>query len=82
MKPMTKKLLLLLSIATAWLITLAYAFDPLQPEEHRLCSGLPEHASWNISEGNKSVVWSHLGELLNVVIPDWIQIWGALTPRT
>ena len=82
MKPMTKKLLLLLSIATAWLITLAYAFDPLQPEEHRLCSGLPEHASWNISEGNKSVVWSHLGDLLNVVIPDWIQIWGALTPRT
>ncbi len=82
MKPITKKLLLWLSAVAAWAITLVYAFDPLNPEQHRLCSGLPQHASWDVSEGNKSVVWSYLGDLLNVSVPDWIQIWGALTPRT
>ena len=82
MKPITKKLLLWLSAVAAWAVTLVYAFDPLNPEQHRLCSGLPQHASWNVSEGNKSVVWSYLGDLLNVVVPEWVQIWGALTPRT
>ena len=82
MKPITKKLLLCLSAVAAWAITFVYAFDPLNPEQHRLCSGLPQHASWDVSEGNKSVVWSYLGDLLNVVVPEWVQIWGALTPRT
>ena len=82
MNPITKKLLLWLSAVAAWAITLVYAFDPLNPEQHRLCSGLPQHASWDVSKGNKSVVWSYLGDLLNVVVPEWVQIWGALTPRT
>ncbi len=82
MKPITKKLLLWLSAVAAWAITFVYAFDPLNPEQHRLCSGLPQHASWDISGGNKSVVWSYFGDLLNVVVPEWVQIWGALTPRT
>jgi len=69
MNKTVKKLLWIWMVS--WIGILVYAFDPMKPDLHRLCSWLPQHASWDTSSWNKSVVWSYLWDLLDVVVPDW-----------
>ena len=82
MNKTVKKLLWIWMVSWIGILALVYAFDPMKPDLHRLCSWLPQHASWDTSSWNKSVVWSYLWDLLDVVVPDWVNIWWALTPRT
>ena len=82
MNKVVKNLLWIWMVSWIGILALVYAFDPMKPDLHRLCSWLPEHASWDVSWWNKSTVWSYLWDLMDVTVPDWLNIWWALTPRT
>lgn len=82
MNKAVKNLLWIWMLSWVGVLALVYAFDPMKPDLHRLCSWLPEHASWDVSSWDKTTVWSYLWDLMDVVVPDWLNIWWALTPRT